>query len=321
MAVAVSGTPRSDLVSVVLPTYNRAHLVGRAIRSVLAQTFRHWELLVVDDGSQDDTEQVVRQFVSEAVRYFRLPQNRGGAAALNHGIRNAHGVFVGILEDDDEWLPHKLELQVEAFRTSRLPNLAVVYCWGLVEQESVLFEPPVPDPPLQGWVLERLIKGERGFPHDGLLIRKEALEVVGGYDERLRRIWDRDIIWRLALVGAFELVPERLVVVHNHGDRASNATVPSGLDDLIFMRKFRSEFAHNSSEYAFHLYRTAVHLWLGGRRRSARRVLLKALRLQPWKAKRWGVLLLINLGANSAYTRMRTGIRWLRRRFAEAAAP
>ena len=317
----MSGTPRSNLVSVVLPTYNRAHLVGRAIRSVLAQTFRDWDLLVVDDGSQDDTEQVVRQFVSEDVRYLRLPQNRGGAAALNHGVRNARGAFVGVLEDDDEWLPHKLELQMEAFRTSRLPNLGVVYCWGLEERESVLLEPPVPDPPLRGWVLERLIKGPRGFPHDALLIRKEALEAVGGYDERLRRIWDRDIIWRLARVVEFELVPERLVVVHDHRDRASNASLPSGLDDLIFIRKFRSEFAHNSNEYTFHLYRTAVHLWLGGRRRSARRVLLKALRLQPWKAKRWGVLLLISLGADWAYAIMRNGVRRLRRRFAEAAAP
>ena len=99
----------SPRVSVIIPTYNRAHLIGRAIQSVLAQTYQDFEVIVVDDGSTDNTEEVVLNFGSEKMRYIRHGTNRGVAAARNTGIRNARGEYIAFQDSDDEWYPNRLE--------------------------------------------------------------------------------------------------------------------------------------------------------------------------------------------------------------------
>jgi glycosyltransferase involved in cell wall biosynthesis len=108
---AVAGAER-PLVSVVMPTYNRASLLGRAIRSALNQTYNNLEIIVVDDASSDDTPDVVKAFQDQRVRYIRHDTNRGGSAARNTGIRNATGEFIAFLDDDDEWEPTKTEEQL-----------------------------------------------------------------------------------------------------------------------------------------------------------------------------------------------------------------
>ena len=125
-------SPRTDrsedapTVSVIIPTYNRAHLLPRALESVLAQTFEDLEVLVVDDGSTDGTEAVVTGY-DDRVRYLRQPQNAGVSAARNRGLREARGEFVAFLDSDDEWFPEKLARQVERFR--ELPDrVGLLYC-------------------------------------------------------------------------------------------------------------------------------------------------------------------------------------------------
>ena len=116
----------SGLVSVVIPTYNRAELCAAAIRSVLNQTYGRLEVIVVDDGSTDDTEAVVRRF-GEPVRYVR--QERGWvAAAINRGLDLAGGEFIAFLASDDTWLPWKVEAQVETLR--RFPEVGMVWTDG-----------------------------------------------------------------------------------------------------------------------------------------------------------------------------------------------
>ena len=102
----------SPVVSVIIPTYNRAHLIGRAIRSVLDQTYQDWELIVVDDASTDDIPGIVKGFTDGRVKYIRHDENKGAAAARNTGIQAARGAYIAFLDSDDEWLPEKLERQV-----------------------------------------------------------------------------------------------------------------------------------------------------------------------------------------------------------------
>ena len=106
--------PSTDrpLVSVVIPTYRRAHLVTRAIRSALRQTVAQIEVIVVDDASPDDTERAVAQVDDARVRYVRHDRNRGLPATRNTGIRAATGLHIAFLDDDDEWLPQKTEKQL-----------------------------------------------------------------------------------------------------------------------------------------------------------------------------------------------------------------
>jgi GT2 family glycosyltransferase len=117
------GAGEAGLVSVILPTYNRAYSLGQAIESVLAQTYRPIEIIVVDDGSVDNTAEVVARFGSE-VRYVRQ-ENGGVAAARNHGLAITRGEFVGLIDSDDSWYPYKLEMQVAFLR--KFPEAGMVW--------------------------------------------------------------------------------------------------------------------------------------------------------------------------------------------------
>jgi glycosyltransferase involved in cell wall biosynthesis len=117
------GAGEPGLVSVILPTYNRAYSVGQAIQSVLDQTYRPIEIIVVDDGSTDKTSEVVARFGSD-VRYV-AQENAGVAAARNHGFAIARGEFVALIDSDDTWYPHKLEMQVAFLR--KFPEAGMVW--------------------------------------------------------------------------------------------------------------------------------------------------------------------------------------------------
>jgi glycosyltransferase involved in cell wall biosynthesis len=103
----------TPLVSVVLPTFNRAHLLKSALASVLSQTYKNLEIIVVDDASTDDTQQVVAVIKDHRLRYIRHVATKGGSAARNTGILAAIGSYIAFLDDDDEWYPEKVEAQLE----------------------------------------------------------------------------------------------------------------------------------------------------------------------------------------------------------------
>lgn len=100
---------QDKMITIILPTYNRAELITRAIKSVLGQTYRNLELLIVDDASQDNTEDVVALFKDERIRYIKLKQNGGACRARNIGIQEAKGEYIAFLDSDDLWVPHALE--------------------------------------------------------------------------------------------------------------------------------------------------------------------------------------------------------------------
>ena len=117
-------TPR---VSVIVPTYNRAELLPRAVQSVLSQDFTDLELLIVDDGSTDNTAEVVRELQAQddRVRYLKLQENRGVGFARDIGLRYSHGEFIAWIDADDIWLPGKLEKQVEALDAR--PDIEILF--------------------------------------------------------------------------------------------------------------------------------------------------------------------------------------------------
>src|SRR5438045_3662637 len=104
----------SPLVSVVIPTRNRASMLPAAIDSVLSQSMSDLELIVVDDQSVDETEAIVGRYADNRIRYFKLSSRKGGSAARNAGIRAARAAYIAFLDDDDEWLPEKLDRQLIA---------------------------------------------------------------------------------------------------------------------------------------------------------------------------------------------------------------
>jgi glycosyltransferase involved in cell wall biosynthesis len=104
---------QNPCVSVIIPTYNRAEMLIRAIRSVLKQTYEDYEIIVVDDGSTDDTAKVMKAYENDKFKYIRYSLNKGGAFARNLGLDSSRGKYIAFLDSDDEWLPTKLEKQTK----------------------------------------------------------------------------------------------------------------------------------------------------------------------------------------------------------------
>lgn len=179
--------PSDPTVSVVIPTYNAASLLPDAVEGVLAQTYPEVEVIVVDDGSTDETPEVMAQY-EDAVRYIRK-ENGGSASARNRGIREAEGAFIALLDADDVWMPEKLERQMAQFDAH--PDLMWSYTnWVLVDEDSeepVYYAHQVME--CQGGDVLRPLLGRLFIPPSTEVIRREVFDEVGLYDEsELHRI-------------------------------------------------------------------------------------------------------------------------------------
>ncbi len=192
------------LVSVVIPTHNRAALLWRAVESVLAQTCRDVEVLIVDDGSTDATTQVLaeRARADTRVRVARHAERKGAQAARNTGIRAATGEWIAFLDSDDMWLPDSLELRLQqAMRTGAQVVHSECRVWEPGAGEPRLFGVP----PMQGRVYGELLR-RPGPVFPGLLVRKQALMRIGCLDEAIRSYQEWDTSIRLAQHDEFAYV-------------------------------------------------------------------------------------------------------------------
>ncbi len=124
---------KSPKTSVVIPTYNRAKLLPHSIESVLSQTFQDFELIIVDDGSIDKTEKVVKKFQKKDKRiFYYFQENKGPATTRNVGIKKAKGEYIAFLDSDDMWLSKKLEKQIRIFENSNNNELGCVFSYGII---------------------------------------------------------------------------------------------------------------------------------------------------------------------------------------------
>jgi glycosyltransferase involved in cell wall biosynthesis len=206
-------TSTKPVVSVIIPTYNRADVIGRSIKSVLSQTYPDFELIIIDDGSTDNTEEVVKSFNDPRIYFIQREQNRGSSAARNIGIKAARGEFIAFLDDDDEWLPAKLMLQLQVFRESKMENIGLVLCGMTViglnnSKEWCLTK--------RGWIFDYLlsftiINGVSWLPC--WLVKKSLAYKVGQFDN-METCEDIDWLLRTARLSQIDYVPQSLVRVH-----------------------------------------------------------------------------------------------------------
>lgn len=202
------------LVSVIIPTRNRRRLVGRALDSVRSQTYPHVETIVVDDGSTDGTLDYLASM--PGVKVVELEASAGAAAARNRGVAASRGQLVAFLDSDDEWLPPKLERQVTAMTAS--DRVGAVYC-RYYNHDDVTGVHRLADNRLYtGDITDELMSGRCPRTVSLFLVRRAALDGVGGFDESLRGFQDTDLWIRMASAWHFDAVDEPLAVVHNHGE-------------------------------------------------------------------------------------------------------
>jgi len=198
---------RRPLVTAVIPTYNNADLVTDAVDSVLAQTWEAIELIVVDDGSTDDTPRRLAGYGSQ-IRVIRQ-ENLGPPAARNAGIRAGRGEFVAFLDSDDVWWPRKIELSVEPMLDD--PNIGVVYTDFQILELATGRRYQVPSYRRGGWMARELFCECRGVSTSSLVVRRACFDKVGLFDEDLFRAQDWDMIVRLAEQFRYHFVPDVLL--------------------------------------------------------------------------------------------------------------
>ncbi len=191
-------------ISVIIPAYNAEDTIKETINSVLNQTFTDFELIVVNDGSQDSTLEVISSISDSRIRVFSY-SNAGLAATRNRGISQARGEYISFIDADDLWTPDKLEAQLAALKTST--QAAVAYSWTDWIDESGQFLRPGGHINWNGNVYSQLLL--RDFVESGSnpLIHREALTQVGGFDESLVAVEDWDMWLRLAAHYEFVCVP------------------------------------------------------------------------------------------------------------------
>ena len=206
------GTQQPESVSVVIPTHNRAYILPRAVRSVLDQTYPIHEIVIVDDGSTDDTDSVILQFQQQypQVKYYKIPKS-GAQAARNEGIRLATGTWIAFLDSDDEYLPNKIEKQMDVAKREKV---SVVHCECYIKRGDQ-FPVVLGTPALSGYVYQALLRAI-GPTFPALMVRKTTLNAIGLLDQEVPSFQEWDTSIRLAKENAFGYVPEPLYVYYCH---------------------------------------------------------------------------------------------------------
>ena len=277
---------RDPRVSVIIPTYNRADLLPRAVNSVLSQTFTDHEIIIVDDCSSDNTQEMIATLPDPRINPIRHDQNRGQSATINTGIANARGEYIAFLDDDDEWLPAKLEGQVPILDSSP-HSVGLVYGWMDRIQDSTGRLFPIYRNTIEGNIFENSLALNIPGPTIVLLVRTSVAREVGGYDKRLTRYNDADFICRVAQRYEVTVLPEVVAIAHfEHEHEQMGHDTPQNLSaaaDFLatHMTRFAAELDERPRARATLFRRlTGVEI-LRGNRRAALSAFVSAFRLDP----------------------------------------
>ena len=274
------------LVSVIIPTFNRAHRISPSLESALQQTLTDYEIIVVDDGSTDNTREFLSRRFGDSIRYISKAKNEGLARARNTGIEASRGKYIALLDDDDLWLPEKLALQVD--RAQKNPSLGLVYCGAYKVNEA-------------GAVLEQIKPAKRGTIFEDMLYRnyllgpasialmtRDVLHKTGCFDENLCPCADWDMWIRLARCAEVDFVEEPLVHYVLHDNNMHNDLARMEKDTFAILDKHWPQVVQEkgccerrNKTYSDHCIHFARHYYQRGEREAFKRLLYQALEYYP----------------------------------------
>lgn len=239
-----NGSPfHSGLVSIIMPTYNRAHLIADSVSSVLEQTYLNLEIIVVDDGSTDNTPEVMAGFSDSRLRYIRQP-NRGRSNARNHALSLASGEYVTFLDSDDLYVPKKVEIQVDYLKNH--PGTGMVYTSAYCIDEK-------------GEMLEHNYEASVSgliYPYIAfftpvtitlptVMTYRQIIDRVGGFDEKMHRFEDTDMWRRISKYCRIDAMPVKTCLLRTHGDNSLLSQNPQHIGSALdyYATKILSEDA------------------------------------------------------------------------------
>ena len=226
-------------ISVIIPTFNSSKFIKKAIDSVLNQTFTDFELIIVDDGSSDNTLDIISKYNDKRIKSIKHKHNMGVSAARNSGIKISNGKYIAFLDHDDEWLPRKLEKQLEVIEKSP-EQVGLVYTgYYQIEPNRVRISPFINIAnKLEGDLYQELVRGNFIVP-SLVLIKKEVFKSVGYFDEKLTGGGeDLDLWLRIAKKYHFAFIKDPLVKKFFHNQNQSISLISNS--KIIDIEEFLS---------------------------------------------------------------------------------
>lgn len=249
----------TPLVSIITITHNRANLLKRAIDSVLGQSYQNIEHIVVDAASSDNTYEVVSEISDSRLKYVKLEENYLPAISVNIGVQHSRGEFLCFLDDDDEYLPARIEKTIERFQEVD-DSYGLVYCWMTYYDSKTGQITRIHAPKLRGFVGDDVVEypeiSVSGTPT--YTFRRNVFLELGGWRTDIGIVSDWELAARLCQKWKVDYVPESLVNVYiNHGvQRMSESGYYMNIapKQILFAEHFLDEFAHVYKKYPKRAY-------------------------------------------------------------------
>jgi len=263
-------------VSVVIPTCNRPKLLKEALSSVFEQTYKNFEIVIVDDG-EDSPEQVLKEFDTSRITYIKNKEKQGGAGSRNIGVENSKYDPIAFLDDDDTWVPEKLEKQINAL----IENKEAQFCFCAVlnifpDKEERTYVP-------QGLkdVHELALRRFKGFLTSGLVVHKKAFKEIGGFDSSFPSHQEAELMIRLSKNHLGFGIDEPLVRMNlAHGGEHIGGNINRRIEGREkLLEKHKETFLQHSEIHALQQYRFFFLYRSAKQYKEAKRALLKAWKI------------------------------------------
>ena len=274
-------------VSVVITTYNRANLIGRAIESIFRQTYKDYEIIVVDDGSSDNTREVVEGFRDNRIHYIRHHENRGCSAGRNTGIKASKSDYIAFLDTDDEWLPEKLEKQVYLLERANSGIDAVYTAMLYVERNRKHLVPQLSIKNKEANIGDLILKRSVIAPST-VLIKKHCFDRVGLFDEKLRWGDDWDMWIRVTQGYEFAFISEPLVVYRQQPDSLTTDRFASERSRAceVILRKHYARYSKNHNAIGEMCFSIGHNYCIAGDMKKGREWIIKSFKWEFISIKR-----------------------------------
>jgi glycosyltransferase involved in cell wall biosynthesis len=271
-------------VSVIIPTYNYAKFISETIRSVLDQTFSDYEVIIVDDGSTDETKAVIKPYLKDARVKYVYQENKGLSSARNLGIRTSHGGYIALLDSDDLWMPEKLQKQVPLLESDH--NVALVYCMAEHINQAGEAMPHSSWPHPENKSYEDLLYCNWVVGSgSSVLIRKSVFSEVGFFDETLTALEDLNMWIRILRHYRSAYVNEVLVKIRRHSESMQSDI--KKMEQNLLQHVQRSiemfpELKKSEEQAIFHIYEGLMFLsYTYGKKKEIVKYYFKAGHYRP----------------------------------------